>query len=48
MKAKCFITFIVLASMLGWVAVTVSEANGAGDGKSRGSGGVAIQSFNLG
>jgi len=39
MKAKCFITFIVLTSMLGWVAVTVSAANGAGDGKSRGSGG---------
>ena len=33
--------------MLGWVAVTVSEANGAGDGKSRGSGGsggVQLQS----
>jgi len=47
MKAKCFITFIVLTSMLGWVAVTVSAANGAGDGKSRGSGGsggVALQS----
>jgi len=43
MKAKCFITFIVLTSMLGWVAVTVSAANGAGDGKSRGSGGVALQ-----
>ena len=39
MKAKCFITFIVLASMLGWVSVTVSAASGAGDGKSRGSGG---------
>ena len=47
MKAKCFITFIVLASMLGWVAVTVPAANGAGDGKSRGSGGsggVQLQS----
>lgn len=43
MKAKCFITFIVLASMLGWVAVTVPAANGAGDGKSRGSGGVGLQ-----
>jgi len=43
MKAKCCITFIVLASMLGWVAVTVSAANGAGDGKSRGAGG-SIQS----
>ncbi len=46
MKTKCFITFIVLASMLGWVAVTVSAANGAGDGKSHGSGGsggVALQ-----
>ena len=39
MKAKWFITFIVLASMLGWVSVTVSAASGAGDGKSRGSGG---------
>ena len=47
MKAKWFITFIVLASMLGWVAVTVPAANGAGDGKSRGSGGsggVQLQS----
>ncbi len=36
MKAKCFITFIVLASMLGWVAVTVPAANG-------GNGGVGLQ-----
>ena len=43
MKAKWFITFIVLASMLGWVSVTVSAASGAGDGKSRGSGGVPLQ-----
>ena len=46
MKTKCFITFIVLASMLGWVAVTVPAANGGdgGSGGVGGNGGVGLQS----